>query len=120
MQTKTEEFTAQIKTQETPKAQPRVFALYEEYSQKPIAETIKTRRDVYEKADTPTRREIETEVEIEVENFHIWLELKKNFEPFAAHYYSVSLKSLLLGLSVGLQIAQFFDSVLEKFEILPS
>jgi len=116
MQTKTEEPTSEIIAYETSKDQPKSFTLYEEYSQKSISETIKTRREVYESADPLARKEIETEVEIEVENFHIWLELKKNLGSFAAHYYSVSLKSLLVGLPTGVRIAELFDLALEKLE----
>lgn len=51
---------------------------------------------------------------MEVENFHIWLESARRLEPFAAHYYSVSLKSLLLGLPIGVQVARLFDVILAK------
>ena len=114
MQSRTEEFAAELEAYETRKIQPRSFGLYEEYSQKNIAETIGTRKAAYEKADSQAREELETEAEIEVENFHIWLEANKKLEPFAAHYYSVSLKSLLLGLPIGVQIAQLFEVVLDR------
>jgi hypothetical protein len=75
------------------------------------------RKDAYEKADLQARKELETEVGIEVKNFCIWLESVKKIAPFAARYYSVSLKSLLLGLPIGVQIARLFDVALEKLEI---
>ena len=114
MQSKTEEFAAEIEAYETRKVQPKSFGLYEEYSQRDIAETIKTCKDAYEKADLQTREELETEAEIEVENFHIWLEITRKLEPIAAHYYSVSLKSLLLGLPIGVQVAQLFEVALDR------
>jgi hypothetical protein len=114
MQSKTEEFAAELEAYETRKSQPKSFGLYEEYSQRDIAETIRARKDAYEKADPQTREELETEAEIEVENFHIWLETTKKLEPFAAHYYSVSLKSLLLGLPIGVQVAQLFEVALDR------
>jgi hypothetical protein len=118
MQSKTEDFAVELETSETRKSQPKSFELYEEYSQRGIAETIQTRRETYGKTDLQAREELETEVEIEVENFHIWLEVVKKFESFWAHYYSVSLKSLLLGLPIGVQVARLFDVVLERLEIL--
>lgn len=117
MQSRTEDFPVELEARDTGKRQPKSFGLYEEYSQRDIAETIQTRRNAYEKADLQTLEELETEVEIEVENFHIWLESAKKLKPFAAHYCSVSLKSLLLGLPIGVQVAQSFDVALEKLEI---
>jgi hypothetical protein len=114
MQPETEEFAAELEASETRKSQPKSFGLYEEYSQKEIAETIRTRKDAYEKADLRAKEELETEVDIEVENFHIWLESVRKLGPFAAHYYSVSLKSLLLGLPIGVQVARLFNVVLDK------
>ena len=117
MQSRTDDFSVELEAHDAWKRQPKSFELYEEYSQKDIAETIQTRRNAYEKADLQIREELETEVEIEVENFHIWLESAKKLKPFAAHYYSVSLKSLLLGLSIGADVAATFDMVLEKLQI---
>lgn len=117
MQSRIEDFPVELEAHDTWKRQPKSFELYEEYSQRDIAETIQTRKNAYERADLQAREELETEVEIEVENFHIWLESAKKLKPFAAHYYSVSLKSLLLGLPIGVQVAGFFDVALEKLEI---
>jgi hypothetical protein len=117
MQSKTEDFRAELEAYTPRKRQPKSFELYKEYSQRDIAETIRARKDAYQKADLQAREELGTEVEVEVENFHIWLELVKKLEPFAAHYYSISLKSLLLGLPIGVHIAQLFDVVLERLEI---
>jgi hypothetical protein len=116
MQSKTEEFAAELKAYETQKSRPKSFGLYEEYSQKDIAETIGTRKDAYEKADLQAKEELQTEVEIEVENLHIWLEVVKELKPFWAHYYSISLKSLLLGLPMGVQVAWLFDMILDNME----
>lgn len=77
-------------------------------------ETIRIRQEAYERADYQAREDLRTEVEIEVENFHIWLEEAKKLEPFAAHYYSVSLKSLLLGLPIGTQVARLFAMALAR------
>jgi hypothetical protein len=99
------------------KRQPRSFDLYEEYSHRHISETIQACKDGYEKAGLQARGKLETEVEIEVGNFCIWLESDKKLAPFAAYYYSVSLKSLLLGLPTGLHLAQLFDIALERLEI---
>jgi hypothetical protein len=114
MQSKNEEFTAELETYDTRKREPRSFGLYEEYSRRNIMETFRTRRDNYEKADVETRRKLEVEVEAEVAGFSIWLEETKNLESSTAHYYAVSLKSLLLGLPIGLKIAQLFSVILDK------
>jgi len=116
MQSKSEGFHAEVEAYISSKRQLRSFELYEEYSQRDIAETIQARKDAYEKADLQTREELKTEVEIEFENFQIWLELIRKLPPFAAHYHSVSLESLLLGLPIGVRIAQLFDVVLEELE----
>jgi len=114
MQPRTEDFSVELEPYGTCKSKLKSFELYEEYSRKDISETIQIRRDAYEKADLQAREEIEAEAEIEVENFQIWLESVKKLAPLAAHYYSISLKSLLLGLPIGIQVAQLFDVVLEK------
>jgi len=92
----------------------RSFELYEEYSQRIIADTIRIRRENFTKTDLKAKRELLAEVEREVKNFRIWLEETKNLEPNIAHYYSVSLKSLLLGLPVGVQVARFFGIIMDK------
>ena len=114
MQSKNEEFTAELETYDAQKKEPRSFGLYEEYSRRNIMETIRTRRDNYEKADIETKRKLEVEVDAEVVGFSIWLEETKNLESAIAHYYAISLKSLLLGLPIGVKIAQLFSVILDK------
>ena len=113
MQSKTEDFTVELEAVDTQKSYPRSFRLYEEYSKKSIAETIRTRRENFDKADSAIKRELENEAEREVEAFRAWLEDNKNYEPNAAHYYAISLKSLLLGLPVGVQVARLFGAILD-------
>lgn len=115
MQSKTEKLPVELEVHEMGDAKKlKAFKLYEEYSQRGIVETIRIRKDTYEKTELQVKEELVTEVEIEVENFHIWLEVVKKLEPFEAHYYSVSLKSLLLGVPIGVQVAQLFDEVLNR------
>jgi hypothetical protein len=114
MQSKNEEFTAELETYDTQRREPRSFRLYEEYSRRNIVETIRTRRDSYERADMETKRKLEIEVEAEVAGFSIWLEETKNLESVTAHYNAVSLKSLLLGLPLGVKVAQLFSVILDK------
>lgn len=114
MQSKNEEFTAELEAYDTQKREPRSFRLYEEYSSRNINETIKTRRDNYERANMETKRKLEIEVDAEVAGFSIWLEETKNLESVTAHYYAVSLKSLLLGLPIGLEVAQLFSVILDR------
>ena len=114
MQSKTGEYMAtQIEVYDIQERHPRSFELYEEYSQGNIAEAIRTRRDNFDKADLKAKRELLTEVEREVKNFRTWLEETKNLETTTAHYYSASLKSLLLGLPVGVQVARLFSTILD-------
>jgi hypothetical protein len=114
MQSKTGEFVAELETHDIEESHLRSFELYEEYSERTIADTIRICRENFDKADLEAKRELLTEVEREVEKFCTWLEETKNLEPNTAHYYSVSLKSLLLGLPVGVQMARFFGTIMEK------
>lgn len=109
MQSQTEELTPEQDILETKKRPPNNFTLYEEYSQIDIDETIRTRRSDYDKATRERRKELEEQVEAEVNNFRRWLQESKNLEPNTAHYCAISLKSLLLGLPIGLRIAQLFS-----------
>jgi hypothetical protein len=88
--------------------------MYEEYSKKTISKTIRERRDKFANANLETRKELEEQVKHEINEFRTWLEETKNFEPNTAHYCATSLKSMLLGLPVGEQIARLFDAILNK------
>lgn len=114
MRPQTEELTSTLSTPETQKSALTSFTLYEEYSQHNITETIRTRRSNYDKATPERWKKLEEEVEAEVNNFRRWLEETKNLESSTAHYYAISLKSLLLGLPIGVQIAQLFSIVLDN------
>jgi len=67
---------------------------------------------IFEKAEARIGRVVE--VDVEVERFRVWLEETKSLESEMAHYYSVSLKSLLLGLPIGEQVAYLFGAILES------
>jgi hypothetical protein len=114
MQSKNEELTAELAARDTWKTEPKSFRLYEEYSRQKIMETIRTRRAIYEMASTEVKRKLEAEVTADVAGFSIWLEETKNLESITAHYYAVSLKSLLLGLPIGVKVAQLFSIILDK------
>lgn len=113
MQTKTGQFIAELEAGKMQEFRPKSFELYEEYSRRPIADTIRTHMESFNEADLKAKRELLTKVGKEVANFRAWLEETKNLEHNNAHYYSVSLKSLLLGLPVGVQIAQLFSTVID-------
>jgi len=113
MESETKEFMAKLEAYDMQERYPRSFELYEEYSQRPMADTIRIRRENFDKADFKAKGELQTEVEREVKNFCTWLEETKNLEPTTAYYYSVSLKSLLLGLPVGVQVARLFGTILD-------
>jgi hypothetical protein len=114
MQSETEEFIAEIETTKTPQRTPRSFALYEEYSHTEMAQIIRIRKDNYEKADLESRRRLEKDVQQEVNGFCQWLEQTLDMEHAKAHYYATSLKSILLGLPIGVQIAYLFGIVLDQ------
>jgi hypothetical protein len=116
MHSETEDFLVEIEPFDIHKSHPKSFELYEEYSQKEIINTIVTRRDVFEKADPKIKAELEKEAEREVNDFRIWLEKVKFLDTYTAHYYSVSLKSLLLGLPVGIQVAYLFDTIINTLD----
>jgi hypothetical protein len=114
MQSKNEEFVAELKTNDNWNEEPRSLRMYEQYSQRDVMQTIRTRRDKYEKADVKAKRKLETDVEAEVIGFAVWLEETKGLDSSVAHYYAISLKSLLLGLPEGMKIAQLFNLILNN------
>jgi GH15 family glucan-1,4-alpha-glucosidase len=114
MQSKTDDFLAELEAIDVEESHPRSFELYEEYSRRTIADTIRRRRESFEKAGFTIKRQLLSEAEREVENFRAWLEQTKNLHPMIAHYVAVSLKSLLLGLPAGVQVAQLFSTILDK------
>lgn len=113
MRAETESFIAEIE-EEKPQRTPSSFALYEEYSHTEMAKTITIRKDSYEKAGLEERRRLEEKAQQEVDNFYQWLEQTKNIEDTWAHYCAISLKSILLGLPIGVQIAYLFGTILEQ------
>jgi hypothetical protein len=113
MQSKTDEPTAELEAYDIQERNPTNFELYEEYSQRTITDTIRICRENFDKAGLEAKRELLTAVEREVKNFRAWLEETKNLEPTIAHYYSVSVKSLLLGLPTGVQTARLFGIILD-------
>jgi abortive infection bacteriophage resistance protein len=112
MQSKSEEPLVELKANDDLEERTSAMNLYELYSRCSIAETVRDRRDRYDKADDETRKKIEKDVNIEVEGFSIWLEETKNLNPLNAHGFAVSLKSLLVGLPIGLSMAKLFDAIL--------
>ncbi len=117
MEPKTEEFLAKLEIRDVEDHHPKSFELYEEYSQTSIEETIRNRREKFNKADVKARKELLAEVENEIGKFCKWLEENKNFEHAIAYYYAVSLKSLLLGLPVGVYVAKLFGAILDNSAI---
>jgi hypothetical protein len=112
MQSKKEEFMIDLEASDVEEYHPGSYQLYEEYSQKNIFETIKACRENFDKANLKAKKELLIKVENELESFCVWLQETKHFHSVLAHYYSVSLKSLLLGLPLGVQFACLFDIML--------
>ena len=114
MQSKTDDFLVEPEAYDFEEHHIRSFQLYEEYTQRPIADTIRERIENFEKAGFTTNRQLLNEVEREVQSFRSWLEETKNLDPTTAYYFAVSLKSLLFGLPMGVQVALLFDTILDK------
>jgi len=113
MESETEKSAVFINTRNKQETRPTNFALYEEFSHKSIADTIKASRTSFEHATVEQRRSLEVKSDDEVQAFRIWLEETKNLRPLEAHYYSISLKSLLFGLPTGANVARLFDKILK-------
>jgi len=113
MQSKTDEFITELEVSEQKEKTSKSFALFEEYSHADLAETIRLRKVKYEKADEEAKMKMRNEVEAEVIRYGSWLEQTKDLEPTMAYYCSLSLKSLLLGLPTGVQVACLFGMVLD-------
>ena len=90
----------------------RNLELFEEFSQHDIAETVKLRRKEYAEASAVMREKLASIVDEEIESFSVWLSKTRNFEPMIAHYYAVSLRSLLTGLTFGRNLAELFEVAL--------
>ena len=114
MESKTQDFWAELEASSIKEHYTRSFELYEEYSKTTIAKRITISTERFEKADADEKRKLVHAVEKEVEAFRAWLEETKGLEPDSAHYHAVSLKSLLLGLPTGIQIAQLFNMILNE------
>ena len=113
MQSETENINVELEPSIRLRYLARSFELFEDYSHVDIAETIKDRRQIYETANSEAKREIETRVEAEISSFQTWLESTKKLAPHAAHYYSIGLKSVLIGVPIGFKVAQLFSSITE-------
>jgi hypothetical protein len=114
MQSQTGKQSSDIRIVDSQYLAPRSYVLYEEYSKNRIAEVIRERRVMYEMTAFEKRKELEEQVEAEVNDFCRWLVEAKGFESSSAHYRAVSLKSLLLGLPFGPQIAELFNIVFNR------
>src|SRR4030042_195369 len=117
LQSEKEDVIVEAEAYDTEEKHLRSFELYEEYSQRSIAETIRARMESFDRADIKTKRELVAKVEDEVENFRAWLRKTKELQPNSAHYYSTSLKSLLIGLPSGVQIAHLFDKIMNTHNL---
>ncbi len=90
------------------------FRLFEEFSGQTIDKTISRSRRAFEKADSVTRRHQLKRVETDLANFSHWLVKSKGVNRFLAHYYTTSLKSVLLGLATGVELGLLFGFVLRS------
>jgi hypothetical protein len=113
MQSKSEGTLVELKTSGDFAHRTSAMKLYEVYSRCSIMEIIRERTVRYDKADEDTKKKMEKDVNVEVEGFCIWLEETKGLNPLSAHGYAASLKSLLLGLPIGVSVAELFSFILD-------
>lgn len=109
MQSEIQEFMAVLSEYNVRKNHLKNFKLFEEFSGKNIIEIIEERRSNFNRFDPEAKRQVEKEIE----TFCSWLREVKGFHPATAHYYSVSLKSLLLGLPIGIAVGVLFGILLD-------
>jgi len=114
MESETGGLNAAIDVSVSCRHRPRSFALFEEYSGTSIDSTVMMRRERFEAADLMARREMSVEAEREVSDFSKWLVRVKGFDFLSAHFHAVGLRSLLMGLPVGVQFAEVFGLVLDR------
>lgn len=109
MQSEIQEFMAILGEYNIKKNYLKSFKLFEEFSGRSIIETIKERRLNFRRLDAEAERLVKTEIE----NFYNWLKEVKGLHQTTAHYYSVSLKSLLAGLPIGVEVGLLFGIILD-------
>lgn len=109
MRSEIQEFRAILGEHNIQKNYLKSFKLFEEFSGRSIIETIKERRLNFKSFDAETERLVETEIE----SFYDWLKEVKGLHQTTAHYYSVSLKSLLAGLPIGVEVGLLFGIILD-------
>lgn len=108
MQSEIQEFVSVLGGYNIRKGYLRGFELFEEFSGRSVVKTIEERRARFNGGDP----EISRQMEKEVESFSDWLEEVKGFQSTTAYYYSISLKSLLAGLPVGIAVGLLFGIIL--------
>jgi hypothetical protein len=86
----------------------RNFELFEEFNGKSTSEIYKERCIGFNHVSFQAKKQVEQEIQ----DFSDWLVEVKGFNPNTAHYYAASLKSLLLGLPVGIEIGLLFGIIL--------
>lgn len=113
MQSKTD-FGVEIETGGSRKRHLDSLELYEEFKHKDVSGIICLGQKNFSRASCAEKRKLEVQVDNETKSFRSWLVETKNLDDEIARYCSLSIKSLILGMSMGEQIAQFFDLVINR------
>ena len=108
MESKIQQYIAHLSPNSIQEGCLRGFQLYEEFSGQNIFETLKERKAL-DRFDLDAQKRVEKEVE----NFFNWIKQNKGLPPTVAYYYAISLKSILTGLPIGVEIGLLFGVVLE-------
>jgi hypothetical protein len=105
------DFALEIRTTDVKKEPLTGLELYAMFRRKSLEETLESRRRDFAKASDEERSAMIVEVENEIEAFCSWLMETKEFDAHAAHYCSMSVKSVLLGLPAGESFAEMFSLI---------
>jgi hypothetical protein len=100
---------------EVSESNPRGFALFEEFCGRSVSEVYAKSARMFEASSAEGRARLCIEAEAKVKDFRDWLVNAKGYRLDAAHYFSVSVKSLIAGLPIGVEIGLLFAAALDKF-----
>jgi hypothetical protein len=113
MQSRTD-FGLEIETGNSRKRHLNSLELYEEFKHKDVSGTTCIRQKNFSRAGCAEKRKLEVQVDNETRRFRSWLVETKNLDDEIARYCSLSIRSLILGMPMGEQIAQFFDLIINR------
>lgn len=88
--------------------------LYVMFRAKSVGEVLGTRQQDFAEASGEEKTAMIEDVKNEIAAFCFWLIETKDFDAGTAHYYSMSVKSQLLGLPAADSFAELFNLILRR------